>query len=42
VSRDADEDPHARTVVFDKYQPRNAGELVSWRERALPVALDLR
>ena len=31
----------ARTLVFDKYQPRNDGELVTWRERALPVALDL-
>jgi hypothetical protein len=27
--------------VFDKYQPRNAGELVSWRARALPVAIYL-
>jgi deazaflavin-dependent oxidoreductase (nitroreductase family) len=35
------EDRHARTVVFDKYQPRNDGELVTWRERALPVAIDL-
>jgi deazaflavin-dependent oxidoreductase (nitroreductase family) len=41
VVTDADEDRHARTVVFDKYQPRNAGELVTWRERALPVAIDL-
>jgi len=38
---DADEDRHARTVVFEKYQPRNAGELVTWREHALPVAIDL-
>jgi deazaflavin-dependent oxidoreductase (nitroreductase family) len=35
------EDRHARTVVFDKYQPRNDGELVTWRERARPVAIDL-
>lgn len=41
VVTDPDEDRHARTVVFQKYQPRNDGELVSWRERALPVALDL-
>jgi hypothetical protein len=27
--------------VFEKYQPRNDGELVTWRERALPVAIDL-
>jgi deazaflavin-dependent oxidoreductase (nitroreductase family) len=38
---DSDEDRHARTVVFDKYQPRNDGELVTWRERALPVAVEL-
>jgi len=41
VVTDPDEDRRARTLVFDKYQPRNAGELVSWRERALPVALDV-
>ena len=35
------EDDRARTLVFDKYQPRNDGELVTWRARALPVALDL-
>jgi len=42
VVTDAIEDERARTVVFDKYQPRNAGELVSWRARALPVALDVQ
>ena len=41
VVTDADEDARARTLVFEKYQPRNAGELVTWRGRALPVALDL-
>ena len=41
VVTDADEDAGARTLVFEKYQPRNAGELVTWRGRALPVALDL-
>jgi deazaflavin-dependent oxidoreductase (nitroreductase family) len=35
------EDPVARTLVFDKYQPRSDGDLSGWRERALPVALDL-
>jgi deazaflavin-dependent oxidoreductase (nitroreductase family) len=41
---DADngEERRARDTVFAKYQPRNAGELVTWRERALPVALDVR
>ena len=38
---DADEDERARALVFDKYQPRNDGELVTWRERALPVAVEL-
>jgi deazaflavin-dependent oxidoreductase (nitroreductase family) len=41
VITDAVEDERARTLVFDKYQPRNAGELVTWRARALPVALDV-
>jgi deazaflavin-dependent oxidoreductase (nitroreductase family) len=35
-----DEDRRARTLVFEKYAPRNA-DLEDWRERALPVALDL-
>jgi len=42
VVTDPVEDRHVRTVVFEKYQPRNHGELVSWREYALPVAVDLR
>ena len=41
VVEDTDEDRRARTLVFDKYQPRYTGELESWRERALPVAIDL-
>jgi hypothetical protein len=41
VITDVVEDERARTLVFDKYQPRNAGELVTWRARALPVALDV-
>jgi deazaflavin-dependent oxidoreductase (nitroreductase family) len=41
VVTDPDEDTRARALVFDKYQPRNDGELVTWRGRALPVALDL-
>ena len=31
----------ARTLVFEKFQPRNAGDLSGWRVDALPVALDL-
>jgi deazaflavin-dependent oxidoreductase (nitroreductase family) len=41
VVTDPTEDRHARTVVFEKYQPRNDGELVTWRERALPIAIDV-
>ncbi len=41
VVTDPTEEHHARTVVFEKYQPRNEGELVTWHERALPVAIDL-
>ena len=35
------ESRRARTLVFEKYQPRNRGNLEGWRESALPVALDL-
>jgi len=38
---DTEEAEHARTLVFDKYQPRYEGDLLEWRERSLPVALDL-
>jgi hypothetical protein len=39
---DADEIERCRSLVFDKYQPRyHGGDLTEWRERALPVALDL-
>ena len=31
----------ARMLVFDKYAPRYGGDLTDWRQRALPVALDL-
>jgi deazaflavin-dependent oxidoreductase (nitroreductase family) len=36
-----EEERRARTLVFDKYAPRNAGDLNGWREAALPVAIDL-
>ena len=35
------EDERARTLVFEKYQPRYEGSLTSWRERSLPVAVDI-
>jgi deazaflavin-dependent oxidoreductase (nitroreductase family) len=41
VIDDPVEDRRARTLVFDKYQPRSTGSLDGWRESALPVALDL-
>jgi deazaflavin-dependent oxidoreductase (nitroreductase family) len=41
VIADATEERHARTLVFDKYQPRNKGSLERWRESALPIAFDL-
>jgi deazaflavin-dependent oxidoreductase (nitroreductase family) len=41
VVTDADEDRRARTLVFEKYQPRYRGSLERWREEALPVAVDL-
>lgn len=41
VEAGTDEDAHARHLVFEKYQPRYSGSLDSWRESALPVALDL-
>jgi deazaflavin-dependent oxidoreductase (nitroreductase family) len=41
VEAGADEDGRARTLVFEKYQLRSSGSLESWRESALPVALDI-
>lgn len=41
VAPGTDDDTRARRLVFEKYQPRYDGDLTSWRERALPVALDI-
>jgi deazaflavin-dependent oxidoreductase (nitroreductase family) len=41
VIDDRTEERRARTLVFDKYQPRNKGNLEGWRESALPIAIDL-
>ncbi len=41
VIDDPTEERRARTLVFDKYQPRNNGNLEGWRESALPIAIDL-
>jgi deazaflavin-dependent oxidoreductase (nitroreductase family) len=40
VITDATEERLARTLLFEKYEPRNPG-LASWRESALPIAFDL-
>jgi deazaflavin-dependent oxidoreductase (nitroreductase family) len=36
-----DESERARTLVFTKYAPRSGADLTGWRNRALPVAIDL-
>ncbi len=38
---DGDEERRARSLVYAKYAPRSGSDLTSWRDRALPVALDL-
>ena len=40
VVEDPGEDRKARDLVFQKYAPRNDG-LEDWRERSLPVAIEL-
>lgn len=35
-----DEDALARRLLFEKYTPRYAGDLVGWSRTALPVAVD--
>jgi deazaflavin-dependent oxidoreductase (nitroreductase family) len=41
VVKDPDEDRIARNLLVAKYQSRYSGDLNAWRERALPVAVDL-
>ena len=41
VVEDGEEDELARRLLVEKYE-RNPGSLSNWRERALPVAVDLR
>lgn len=38
---DGHEDATARSLVFAKYSLRTSDDLTSWRDRALPVAIDL-
>ena len=41
IVSDPSEDRAARTLVFAKYNPTYAGDLTTWRETALPVAIQL-
>ena len=41
VLQDGEEAERARSLVFAKYAPRYDGDLTGWRQRALPVAIDL-
>ena len=41
IVTDPQEDRLARDAVHDKYAARYFGDLTSWRETALPVAVDL-
>jgi deazaflavin-dependent oxidoreductase (nitroreductase family) len=38
---DAAEDRMARDLLFEKYRTSYSGDLTGWRDRALPVAIDL-
>lgn len=41
IVSDPQEDRLARDAVHDKYAARYSGDLTSWRETALPIAVDL-
>jgi deazaflavin-dependent oxidoreductase (nitroreductase family) len=41
VVSDANEDVRARELLFDKYAEGYSGDLSDWRERSLPIAVDL-
>jgi len=41
IVTDPDEDRLARDLVAGKYQPTYSGDLSSWRDTALPVAIDV-
>jgi deazaflavin-dependent oxidoreductase (nitroreductase family) len=41
VVEDREEDAAARQLVFEKYSRSYSGDLESWRETALPIAVDL-
>jgi deazaflavin-dependent oxidoreductase (nitroreductase family) len=41
VVSDVAEDARARGLLFDKYAEGYSGDLSDWRERSLPIAVDL-
>lgn len=41
VLQNGEEAELARSLVFTKYAPRHDGDLTGWRQRALPIAIDL-
>src|SRR6476619_3025948 len=41
VVSDPDEGARARQLLFEKYSPSYSGDLVEWRDTALPIAIDL-
>jgi deazaflavin-dependent oxidoreductase (nitroreductase family) len=41
VVADEEEDALARRLLFEKYSPGYSGDLSDWRERSLPIAVDL-
>ena len=41
VVEGGDEAEKARSLLFAKYAPRYDGDLTRWRDRALPIAIDL-
>ena len=41
VLEGGDEAERARSLVYGKYAPRYEGDLTGWRQRALPIAIDL-
>jgi deazaflavin-dependent oxidoreductase (nitroreductase family) len=41
VVADPAEDVRARDLLFEKYSPGYSGDLADWRERSLPIAVDL-
>ncbi len=41
IVEEAEEEELARSLLFEKYQPRTGGDLTRWRGSALPVAVDL-